>query len=134
MKYLDKFNSFTLNEDRIVYSSSRCIDIEVRETCFDILRDFNEENDSDLEIEVECAEVRKDKNQQFDVLGLNKKDDLIAVSCSSSTIEGNTKILTNDLRSKFFKHLIAYFNSLGYKSVEDIYYKHSFIFFYKEKI
>lgn len=129
MKFLQKFNSFgLLNEDRVVYITD-VLDPEIRDTCFDILRDFNEENDSELKIEIDCVKVEKTNYGDFYV-GLEDKDDLIAVACFSRI---HNKAITAILRKRFFKHLVSYFTSLGYKNTQDRNYLDQFIFFYREK-
>ena len=125
MKFLQKFNSFDLlNEDRVSYSGE-FLDAEIRDTCNDILRDFNEENDSELIIEVERVKIEKTNYGDF-YTGFEDKDDLIAVACFSKI---HNKTITAILRKRFFKHLVSYFTSLGYKNRED----KNIIFFYREK-
>ena len=129
MKFLQKFNSFDLlNEDRVSYSGE-FLDAEIRDTCNDILRDFNEENDSEIQIEIGRAKIEKNYVGDF-YTGLEDKDDLIAVACFSKI---HNKTITAILRKRFFKHLVSYFTSLGYKNTEERNYKDQFIFFYREK-
>ncbi len=139
MKFLQKFNSFGLLDESLSFIRNKFIDPEIRDTCFDILRDFNEENDCNLAIQISPVGLKNsglNVDNFFDTSFLKRKsidnNNLISIHCFSNM--DREKKIFDRLQRSFFKHIISYFTSLGYKNTEDRYYKEGYIFFYREKI
>jgi len=116
MEFVKKFKSFLLNkelENDIVYDNSVKIDPEILDTCDDILRDFNEENDTDLKIYLFPICIVKNLVDRKDVYkkGLDfllDKHNIICVDVHSNPSE------RNEIRN-FIIHIISYFRSMDYK-------------------
>lgn len=116
MEFVRKFKSFLLNkglENDIVYDNTIKVDQDILDTCSDILRDFNEENNTTLEIYLYPMSIVKSLINRQDVFkkGLDfllGKYNIICVYVNSNSNE------RNEIRN-FIIHIISYFRSIGYK-------------------
>lgn len=135
ISYKIESKSEKIFEDKVIWDHTANIDTEMYYTCNDIMRDFNEENNSHFCIDI--CHVRIDPNSYIEnQTGLAGKEEVIGACCWDINRHENANVFR--LRSLFFQHLAAYFNSLGYKNTEESIdarnYMRDCMFFYKEKL
>lgn len=117
MKFLQKFIGFKLNESResyvhvtsitnSIFLDDHKIDQEMIDTCDDIIRDFNEDYDTQFYIDITPYKE-----------SIGKIDKLRITCLSRNHVTNYDKELAKirELRLELYKSLISYFVSIGYK-------------------
>lgn len=139
MNFVKKFKSFISNTKHIISSNldtidhrtifrlfHQQVDTEIVDNCNDILRDFNEDNDSYLEIKLYPIVILNSKSISSVIKGPSKEiifkdglDDLLDKSdiidvFISDPLTSHIFIKSCKLEIQLFKHLRSYLNSIGY--------------------